>query len=111
MYTEILQTYANPILLAILCAIFGALGLLARHALSGILTDDAKRAAARTAAQFVEQVFHTLHGPEKLQRALETAETLLRKKGIPFDAAEMQILIEAAVSEFNKSFYQKRMSS
>ena len=40
----------------------------------------------------------------KLSKALEVAEALLKKKGIDFDAEEMQILIEAAVAEFNKTF-------
>ena len=41
---------------------------------------------------------------DKLAKALETAETLLRKKGISFDAEEMMVLIEAAVAEFNEAF-------
>ena len=45
----------------------------------------------------------TLHGADKLAKTLETAEALL-KKGIDFDAEEMQILIEAAVAEFNEAF-------
>ena len=53
---------------------------------------------------FVEQVWYTLHGPEKLRKALETAQVLLAKKGIDFDAEEMEILIEAAVAEFNDAF-------
>ena len=56
------------------------------------------------AVQFVEQVWTTLHGADKLAKALETAATLLKKKGIDFDAEEMQVLIEAAVAEFNEAF-------
>ena len=41
---------------------------------------------------------------DKLNKALEAAETLLKKKGVPFDADEMMVLIEAAVWEFNKAF-------
>jgi hypothetical protein len=55
----------------------------------------------------VEQVWKDIHGEEKLQRALEAAEILLRKKGIPFDADEMMILIEAAVAEFNGVFHKE----
>ena len=40
----------------------------------------------------------------QLSKALEVAEALLKKKGIDFDAEEMQILIEAAVAEFNEAF-------
>ena len=52
----------------------------------------------------MEQVWKNLHGPEKLRKALETAQVLLSKKGIDFDAEEMEILIEAAVAEFNEAF-------
>ena len=38
--------------------------------------------------------------------ALETAAALLKKKGITFDAEEMKVLIEAAVSEFNDAFHK-----
>ena len=43
------------------------------------INDDTKRAIARVAVQFVEQVWHTLHGADKLAKALETAEALLKK--------------------------------
>ena len=46
----------------------------------------------------------TLHGADRLTKALETAESLLKKKGIDFDAEEMRILIEAALAEFNDAF-------
>ena len=68
------------------------------------LTDESKRAVACVAVQAVEQVWTTIHGTDKLNKALETAEALLKKKGIDFDADEMEILIEAAVAEFNKTF-------
>lgn len=66
------------------------------------LTDESKRAVACVAVQAVEQVWTTIHGTDKLNKALETAEALLKKKG--FDSDEMEILIEAAVAEFNKTF-------
>ena len=68
------------------------------------VNDDTKRTVAKVAVQFVEQVWTTLHGADKLAKALETAEALLKKKGIDFDAEEMQVLIEAAVAEFNEAF-------
>ena len=79
-------------------------GNAARNIYQEHVNDDTKRAVARTAAAFVEQVWKNLHGEEKLQQALETAEILLRKKNIPFDADEMMVLIEAAVAEFNEAF-------
>lgn len=104
MFEYFIYTYGVQIMGAILCAIFGCLGYAMKRLATRSLTDDTKRAVARVAVQFVEQVWTTLHGADKLAKALETAEALLKKKGIDFDSEEMQILIEAAVAEFNEVF-------
>lgn len=96
--------YGNQMLLVILCAIFGCLGHAIKKIYANYVNDATKRAIAKTAAAFVEQVWKTIHGKDKLAKALETAEALLKKKGIDFDAKEMEILIEAAVAEFNEAF-------
>ena len=98
MFEYFIYHYGTQIIAAILCAIFGCLGYAIKQLAVKYINDDTKR------AQFVEQVWNTLHGADKLAKALETAEALLKKKGIDFDAEEMQILIEAAVAEFNEAF-------
>ncbi len=104
MFEYFMSTYAESILMAIACVIFGLMGYAVRQLCKATLTNDTKLSVAKVAAQFVEQVWKEIHGPEKLQKALETAEALLKKKGIDFDAEEMRILIEAAVAEFNEAF-------
>ena len=89
-----------------LCAIFGCLGYAIKRLATRYVNDDTKRTIAKVAVQFVEQVWTSLHGADKLAKALETAATLLKKKGIDYDAEEMQVLIEAAVAEFNEEFKQ-----
>lgn len=96
--------YGATVMNAILCAVFGCIGFAVKRLYARYLDDDTKRSVARAVAQFVEQVWKDLHGEDKLQKALETAEDLLKKKGVPFDAQEMEILIEAAVAEFNEAF-------
>lgn len=95
--------YGTLLLGAILCAIFGTLGRACKNLYETHINDDTKKTIARTVVNFVEQVWKNLHGAEKLQKALETAQILLAKKGIDFDAEEMEILIEAAVAEFNEA--------
>ena len=94
-----------------LAAVFGCLGHAAKKIYQSYidkqndkLDTEAKVSIARIVVQFVEQAWYTLHGAEKLEKALEAAEVLLRKKGIPFDSEEMMVLIEAAVAEFNEAF-------
>ena len=103
--------YGLELIGMILAAVFGCLGYAAKRIYKGYidkqsdkLDTETKISIARTAAKFVEQAWKVLHGPEKLEKALEAAEVLLRKKGIPFDSEEMMVLIEAAVAEFNEAF-------
>lgn len=104
MFEYFVTCYGTQILTAILCAIFGCLGYAIKRLATKYVNDDTKRTIAKVAVQFVEQVWTSLHGADKLAKALETAEVLLKKKGIDFDAGEMQVLIEAAVAEFNEAF-------
>lgn len=99
-----MYSYGDQVMMAILCAVFGCFGYAAKKIYQERINDDTKRSIAKLVVQFVEQAWKSLHGPDKLQKALETAEALLKKKGIPFDADEMMVLIEAAVAEFNEAF-------
>lgn len=99
-----IYSYGNQILMVILCAIFGTVGHALRKIAREQFTDETKQVIAKTVVRFVEQVWKELHGKEKLDKALEKAEELLKKKGIPFDSEEMMILIESAVAEFNEAF-------
>lgn len=109
MFNWIFETYGVQIMLAVLCAIAGGLGYVARQLHVRYINTAEKRSVARTAAAFVEQVWKDIHGPEKLDKALEAAQVLLKKKGIAFDAAEMKILIEAAVGEYINNFRNPRL--
>ena len=104
MFEYFINTYGLKILMVIFCAAFGFLGNATKKIYQDHINDETKRSIAKVVVQFVEQAWKTLHGPDKLQKALETAECLLAKKGIDFDADEMMVLIEAAVAEFNEAF-------
>lgn len=106
MFDYFIHTYGPTLAITILCAIFGTLGHVAKNIYVNHVNDDTKRSVARVVVQFVEQAWQALHGEDKLNKALETAEALLKKKGIAFDAEEMKVLIEAAVSEFNDAFHK-----
>lgn len=104
MFEYFITTYGGKLIGLMLCIIFGMLGHAAKQIYIQHVNDDTKRTIAKVVVQFVEQAWKTLHGKDKLQKALETAEALLKKKGIDFDADEMKVLIEAAVAEFNEAF-------
>lgn len=101
---SILNQYINPFWGLILTILFGTMGMFVKRIAERYLDTDTKKDVAKTAAAFVEQVWKDIHGNDKLEKALLVAERLLEKKGIKFDAVEMNYLIEAAVAEFNEAF-------
>ena len=106
MFDYFIYTYGPTLVLSILCAIFGALGLAAKQLWRSYVNTKEKESVAYTVAAFVEQVWKDIHGHDKLMEALETAKYLLFQKGISYDEKEMMVLIEAAVSEFNDAFHE-----
>ena len=106
MFEYFVYNYGNEIIGLLMAAILGCLGNAMRLIYRKYVDDCTKVAIAKACAAFVEQAWSILHGAEKLQKALETAQELLSKKGIEFDADEMMVLIEAAVAEFNDAFHK-----
>lgn len=104
MFEYFVYNYGMELIGLLMVAILGCMGKAASNIYREHVNDDTKRAIAKACAAFVEQAWKTLHGVEKLQKALETAREMLAKKGIDFDPDEMMVLIEAAVAEFNEAF-------
>ena len=58
----------------------------------------------RTCVKAVEQLYHDVGGPEKLEKAQEGIRQMLEEKGIAISQLEMNLMIESVVAEFNYSF-------
>lgn len=99
-----MTNYGTQLIGLIMLAVLGSIAYAAKQIVRTYLNDETKLGIAKTVVRFVEQVWKELHGQDKLQKALEKAEEMLRKKNIPFDADEMMVLIEAAVQEMNEVF-------
>ena len=104
MFAEFVNEYGVEILYAIITAIAGYIGIVAKNLCTKYINDKTKQAVAKTAVQFVEQVYKDLHGEEKLTQALSAASEMLAEKGIAVNDLELRVLIEAAVGEFNNAF-------
>ena len=101
---EIFATYALPVIAAAVTALAGFLGAQLKGLYQKYINDKTKEAVVRTCVKAVEQLYHDLGGPEKLEKAKEGIEEMLNEKGIPISELEMNLLIEAVVSEFNYGF-------
>jgi LL-H family phage holin len=104
MFDYFMWTYGGEIVVTIVVAIFGMLGVAVKNLVKKYLNDKTKQEIAKIVVRFVEQAYKNLHGEEKLHAALNRASAMLSEKGIKFTVTEMETLIEAAVAEFNKAF-------
>ena len=104
MFLDFINQYGMEILYTVVMTIAGYVGIVIKNLATKYINDKTKRDVAKTAVQFVEQVYKDLHGEEKLNAAFAAASEMLSEKGIHVSDLEMKVLLEAAVAEFNKAF-------
>lgn len=104
MFEEFVSTYGAEILMAVLTAIAGYIGIVVKNLYAKHINDKTKESVVKTVVQGVEQIYKGLHGEEKLTKAFEAASEMLNEKGITISEFELRMMIEAAVAEFNKAF-------
>lgn len=101
---DFLSNYLTQIMLMILLAFFGWLGVQAKNLYKKYVTTEIKQAVCRTVVRTVEQLYKDLHGEQKLRKAMGRASKILEEKGIHISEYELVSMIEAAVNEFNNNF-------
>lgn len=103
-FNTFLSTYGMEILGTLLTALAGYLAVVIKNLCQKYLNNKTKQDVAKTCVKAVEQIYKDLHGDEKLNKALETTSSILQNQGIQISDAEMRILIESALAEFNEVF-------
>ena len=98
---ELFSPYVLPVLAAAVTALAGFLGTQIKALYQRWVDDKTKEAVVRTCVKAVEQLYHNLGGPEKLEKAREGIRQMLEEKGIFISQLEMDLLIESVVAEFN----------
>lgn len=101
---EFLSQYGYVIVYAALTAVAGFLGTQIKKIYEKCTNDDTKKKVVGTCVKAVEQLYSDLSGRQKLERAKENILAMLSFKGIDISELEMDMLIEAAVAEFNLAF-------
>ena len=104
MFENFISTYGAEIIMAVLTAIAGYIGIVIKNLYTKYVNDKTKEAVVKTVVQGIEQIYKDLHGEEKLTKALEVASGMLNEKNITISEFELRMMIEASVAEFNKAF-------
>jgi hypothetical protein len=94
-----------PILATTLTTVLSYVGLRLKTLYEKHIDTKVKEDIIRNTVQYVEQVFGTLQGSEKLEKAKATALDWLGEKGIKISDAELTVLIESAVKSLKGGFY------
>lgn len=93
-----------PYVITIVGALAGYVAVSIKNKLDEKLNTDTKRTIAKQTVQYVQQVYQTLNGPEKLDKAINTFVELLNEKRIKVTEVETRVLIESAVKSFKDSW-------
>ena len=96
--------YVLPVIAAFITGMAGYIGAQIKKLYEKYVNTKVKQDVVRTCVKAVEQLYHDLGGPEKLEKAKEGIEDMMNEKGIPISELEMNLLIESVVSEFNYGF-------
>lgn len=110
--SEIIRDLLISVASAVIAAIAGLIGTLAKQAydryIKPKLVSSAAQELVKTCVQAVEQLYHEYSGEVKKQKAIESVREMLEIKGITLAQIEIETMIEAAVAEFNDAFNQPR---
>lgn len=86
-----------PILATVLTAVFTYLGNKIKNAYETKLKNETAKTIVDDTVRYVQQVYKDLDGTEKLQKAIEKAQSVLKEKGIILTDVEINMLIESSV--------------
>ena len=99
-----INQYGLEIVTTIVTAIAGYIAVVAKSLVQKYINDKTKKEVAKIVVSGIEQCYKALEGPQKLEKALEAASSMLAEKGIKVTDVELRMLLESALSEFNKVF-------
>lgn len=101
---EIVRSYLIPAIVTLLAAFFGYIGTQIKKIYKEFVNTETKEKVVKTVVKAVEQIYKDLNGPERYDKAKENIVLMLNEKGLSITEIEMNMLIEACVSEFNLQF-------
>lgn len=86
-----------PAVASVIAILFGVLGAKIKQTYNQKAQNETVKVVVDNVVKWVQQVYYELEGPEKLQKALTEASTILNEKGITISETELDMMIESAV--------------
>ena len=95
-----------PALATLIAGWFAVLGQQIKAKYDEKINTQIKKDIVNETVNYVQQIYYSLDGDARLQKAIEQASLILRDKGISVSEVELRTLIESAVYGLNKGFYE-----
>lgn len=86
-----------PAIASVVAILFGVLGSKIKQVYTERTQNETVKVVVDNVVKWVQQIYYELEGPEKLQKALTEASTILNEKGITISESELNMMIESAV--------------
>ena len=86
-----------PAIASVVAILFGVLGSKIKQVYTERTQNETVKVVVDNVVKWVQQIYYELEGPEKLQKALTEASTILNEKGITISETELDMMIESAV--------------
>ena len=107
-FAEILHEYLLPsawtALVTLVSAVFAFIGTQLKKKYQEKIDTEEKRHAVKTCVNAAEMVYKDLKGAEKLAKVKENIVEWLNLKGISISEIELDMMIEAAVTNLNLDY-------
>lgn len=103
MLNELINQICNNILQIILVLVFSYVGLAYNKLTTRYVNSETKSIVVKDCVKCVEQIYKDLHGDDKKAECENIIVQLLYEKGITITQTELDVMIEAAVQELNKT--------
>lgn len=104
MLEEFISAYGTEIIFTVLTAVASFIGLQIKKLYEKYVNDKTKKEVVESTVKYVEQLYKSLDGAEKLEKAKESIVALLNEKGLTITELEMDVLIEATCNSFKEHF-------
>ena len=93
-----------PAIASVVTVVFGILATRIKSKYDEKVNTETKKKVVEATVAYIQQVYNTLDGEEKLTKAMQTASQLLIEKGIDITDLELRMLIESAVYGLKQGF-------
>ena len=108
MIQELINQVAGNIIQTFLAILVAYLGIAGKRLYQKYINTEMKKIIVKDCVKAVEQIYTDIHGNDKKAQCENYIVQLLYENGITITQNELDVMIEAAVQELNKTFKKEK---